>query len=438
MRFLSKIDFSLQGFFFEKFFLFFFIFFLPFSQALTFDIDFPLKISEISIAFLCLIFIKNIFYKKFHFLPHPFINQFRLVFSLLILFLSIAIASYVINILYEYPYFTNITLFRYGINIDSFLKTIYVFIAFFALYFSLRAFLFNLVFFSNVIFVGALLSGIYGWYLFISSINDYTYYLLPGMDSWPQHGLYSFGHFIRCGTFKEGNYAGLFFILTGIIALDLNRIYIAALLFLCILPTVSSMALVGVSLLLTVYFVYHCVKVKRYKLLTIAFGLFFCIIILLSGNKDFSFVVAKFVNNDDVEFKDAKNSREERLNLSKIAFRIGLDNPFLGVGLSNFSAHVHHYNSSPIYNTDKNFKYIPNNAYLEIFSELGLLALLIFVTFLLFLIRLTIEFSFLLALGLMVMLFYLIAFPTFTVLYLWFFLGYVLSRYYLTKTHAFR
>jgi hypothetical protein len=71
-------------------------------------------------------------------------------------------------------------------------------------------------------------------------------------------------------------------------------------------------------------------------------------------------------------------------------------------------------------------KRIPNNIYVEILSECGSLALIAFLTFLFLVYKYGSQKSYLLGAGLIASFIYFFAFPTFTMLFIWVFLGIVL------------
>ena len=87
----------------KKYLLAIFFIFIPFSQALTVDVGFPLKISEVAMVSI-IILSKNIMKLKGYDI-------------ILILFLFLALLSFLINILWEYPY--NIATIKYYCAIYS-------------------------------------------------------------------------------------------------------------------------------------------------------------------------------------------------------------------------------------------------------------------------------------------------------------------------------
>lgn len=403
-----------------------FLFFLPFNYALTFQIGFPLKVSELSLIFLSILYFLDIKNKTLH-------NQIRInkyPFILLILFIAISVISFIINSFWSYDYDLYSANYRFKLYVNSLLKTGYIILIVFSCFVCYIAFSINEKKYLKWWIFGAVMASIYTWYLFIFSLYNLPIIYLPGMDDWPQHGLFSFGHFIRCGTFKEGNYMGLFLLLSGIVGLYCRKYLSALFLFLSIIPTVSSMAAVGFFIFIVSYVTYYWILKKKYSLIIPIYLLIGLFIFNLNKNPDIKFILSKFypsISNNDNAFKDAQNSKLERLNLISIAFDIGKDNPVWGVGISYYGAHLKHYNKSKIYNTG-NFYYIPNNIYMELFSELGIISIILFLSFLGFIIRKTLlNKNPLLFSGVILLIFYFFAFPTFSVLFIWAFFGLVLK-----------
>ena len=186
-----------------------FIFFLPFSQALTLNIVFPLKLSEIFLFLLLL-----------HELLSGSIVKWRFNRPVLIIliFFALVFVSVVFNFFYRYNYPLSVEYSRISPVVDSLLKFFYLFIAIVALIITRNAIITD----PKLIrwfFIGALVASFYAWYLFISGILHLPTLILPGMDADPQKINLSIGDIIRCGTFKEGNYMGFFLLVSGIVAL---------------------------------------------------------------------------------------------------------------------------------------------------------------------------------------------------------------------------
>ena len=141
----------------QKFLLIIFFIFMPFAQALTFDIGFPLKISEISM--ICIIFLYH--------------NRVKLKKCdvILICFMLIALLSFFVNMLWEYNYTLNINYTkRFGENIDSFSKFIYLFFIILSFIILRNVFDKNKVIYIKYFFLGAVLAIFYSWYLTLSGV----------------------------------------------------------------------------------------------------------------------------------------------------------------------------------------------------------------------------------------------------------------------------
>lgn len=401
---------------FDNFIIAIFFLFIPFTYALTFNLGFPLKISEISL-FVLFIFI---LYKS-RFKIYPLHQQAFLVISIFILYTFI---SLIINLFWQYPYELNSFISRFGYKVDSIMKFAYLLLAYFSFITASNAFILNQQKYMRLFIWGALAASIYSWYLFTTSLLGLPFILLPGMDESVQVLDLSFGTFIRCGTFKEGNYMGLFLLVSSFLAFYARRAKTAYFFLLTIITTMSSMAIICGTLFLFLYFFNKFFTRKNlHKLIVIAI-LVIVAFSLLMQNKDFNFLVTSkiFGNTKDIS-NNAEFSKADRINSIITSFRIGVNNPIFGVGLSNYALHQKEYNyDSRFFHLD--FKGIPNNVYLEIFAETGIFGLLLFVYFLFLFFKLTYyDDSKILRYGLLSLLLYLIAFPTFTVLFIWVFWG---------------
>ncbi len=145
-------------------------------------------------------------------------------------------------------------------------------------------------------------------------------------------------------------------------------------------------------------------------------------------NKDFNFLVtSKLFGSTERITNNAEFSKAERINSMITAFNMGANNPVFGVGLSNYALHQKQFNEDPRF-LYQNFKGIPNNIYLEIFSEIGMIGLLLFIYFLFLLYKLTYyDDTKILRYGFLSSLLYFLAFPTFTILFIWVFWGLIAS-----------
>lgn len=398
--------------------------FLPFPYALTIQVGFPLKITEvfitISIILLILFQLKREIRFDFYW-PDLF-------FKILFIFLLLAVLSAVTNVFWQYDYTLSNPPHRFGQIINSLLKTAYIIVIYFTCLLSYYSFQLNKKKSLLYLCYGAIACASYGWYLFIFSLNGWDVFLLPGMDEWPQHGLYSFGHFIRSGTFKEGNHTGLFLLTAAFIAYREKKYLFFVFISCSLIPTVSVIAFLCLGLFLGFVTIDLFLK-KNYNATLAAIAIFCASIFIISQNPDGKFVAGKIIWWKTSEHQDAERSKQERLELVKAAFRVGAENPLLGVGPSNFTRHVRQYDHSKTL-SDESFSYIPNNIYMEIFSELGLPALLCFISMTgLLLVKSLRRKDFILLGAIFSFSFYLLAYPSFTLLFIWVFYAYILAEY---------
>lgn len=397
-----------------------FFLFLPFSQALTFKIGFPLKISEISLFVLLFLLIA-----KGRFIINSL--KYRST-SVLFLFFIFTFISMVVNLYYPYDYSLHTYESRFGYKFDSILKFIYLFIAILAYLIASQVLRGNKDKYVRLFLIGATVAAAYLWYLFFSGLLKIPILHLPGMEAKPQNINFSSFTFIRSGTFKEGNFMGFFLVVAGIVSFYAKRYKMGIFFFVSVIPTFSSMGIVCALLFLFLfYFSKYFTKKNIHKLiLFLMFGLlsFF----LLSQNKTFNFyVTSKFLGDTKNISNNSEFSKADRLDLMKVAFIIGSNNPVFGVGISNYALHYKQYSYDKRFKRD--FKVIPNNVYAEIFCETGGLGLILFLYFLFLLLQQTSnDKTNVLKYGLVVSIVYLFAFPTYTILFIWLFFGLITSQ----------
>jgi O-antigen ligase len=319
---------------------------------------------------------------------------------------------------------------RAGYEIDSILKWLYFLLAVLIFYISSKVFNGNKQKYIVYFLYGAIIASLYSWYLFIFSMFGFEPILLFGMEENPQKISLLAGEVIRCGTFKEGNFMAFFLFVSTVIALYAKKKKLAIYFTLSIITTVSTIGILT-SLL---FWLLHLLKVSKtkngmIKLLLILFLSLSSLMILLQ-NDDFNMMFTSKLDITNSEITDqGAYSKEDRKNTILNALNMGIDNPVFGIGLSNFALHYKYYNE--IYGSGfKNYdsKVIQNNVYAEIFSELGLIGLFLFG---LFIYSLYLESkhdkSKVLTFGLLGCFFYFMAFPTFTILFMWVFFGLIHS-----------
>ena len=219
-----------------------FLFFLPFAQALTINLFFPLKISEIALLIMPLFYInKRVISGR----TRWFLNKNHL----LAWFCLLVTVSFLINIRWNYPYGPKHFPFRVSRVGDSFIRLCYFYICVLAYYISFKILSKDTRLLKYWIF-GAVIAGCYGWYLFLSTGLGIPYYKLPGMDEHPQflRGI------VRCGTFKEGNYYGLYLVVSAAIAFYLRKFRTGWFLLATVATSLSTISIVSGFLFLGFYY----------------------------------------------------------------------------------------------------------------------------------------------------------------------------------------
>ncbi|MDB5149464.1 MAG: p19 [Mucilaginibacter sp.] len=396
-----------------------FFLFLPFGQALTLNIVFPLKLSEISLVLLVLHEIATGNFLNWK-LSRPILLSF--------LFIFIVLVSVFVNIFYRYNYPLSLEYSRINPAIDSIMKFFYVMLALLGMLVTRNA-LIQKPSLIKWFFIGAIVSSIYCWYLFISGVLRIPAFLLPGMENPPQVATFNGIDIIRVGTFKEGNYMGFYLLLSAILALYYRKTKLSIFLFITIITTFSTTSIFCFIIFIVFYFIK---KYKKYKIkLIVGFSIIAVVIVsLVQVSEAFRTIFYNkiFGNEDSVENQNDLFSKADRLNSTIVGLSIFTNNPVLGIGLSNYGLHYKHYNAAPDFELLSDTKRIPNNIYIEILSECGLLSLIVFAAFLYVVFREAKHKSNgILTAGLIAACVYFFAFPTFTMLFIWVFLGVILS-----------
>ncbi len=383
------------------------IIFLPFMSVLTINLGFPLKVYELLILFLILTI--------------PFSNSKisvigkndKLFFLLLSYFLMYLLISYFIGLynVSEISIVKEFTSWRHSLVFAGLSKFFYILIIF----------IFLLVIYKNRLKIdhiikiwiyGALLSSLYGLSLFVFLPSNSTYF--------------------RAITFAEGNFAGSFFILSIVLATYLffkerNKIYIGYIILFVVstLQTSSTIALINLGLYFLFVFSYFFIKKKKFIFIGIPL-IIILIMFILQLNYIEYVIFEKLTSN---EFTPQTYSRFDRINSIIIALEIFKEYPIMGSGLATygffFPLHENKLMLFAEYGIDVlSYKRIVNNVYLEILSENGIVGLIIFLTFLIYMIGIFITSNknielFMIFFGFFTILIAWNAYPTYTSLYHW-------------------
>jgi hypothetical protein len=211
------------------------------------------------------------------------------------------------------------------------------------------AFYLSLQFFKNHIvsslkywMYGAFISCIIAWILYLSSGYLHIDFHLPGMMDVPQK---SDDGFIRCGTFKEGNFFGLYLVMSTAIALMMKK-PIWALFF--ILTSITSRSTTTYIALFFLIIVFYRDKIFKWQYLFVAIVTIIPILFFWQTIYESTFfkknILDKISNESYYITSTGQISKIDRSNQVDIAYRLGADNLFFGVGPGNYKFHYDKYN----------------------------------------------------------------------------------------------
>jgi len=408
-----------------------FFFFMPFTQALTFNLGFPLKFSEMALLMLSALYL--LFNRRI-----PMTRS--LIWVLASLFMAVTISE-LYNLYRPFPYLLREFTTRFGYAGDSISRYVYFILALLAFFISTDAFLTDKQRYAKAWLAGAVVAASYSMYLTLFSALRWPVYLLPGMQNPPQT---IDGVIIRCGTFLEGNMMGLYLILSAALAFYVKRFKTGFFLFFSSFSTISTLTILSIFVFLLIFFQRIIFRRKYLSYILPGLALLGLVIFLFTRTSLYrSYVYNKlFASTEHINDVSAY-SKTDRLYSIHDAWRMGASNPLLGVGLANYARHYDHFADQAGF--DPTFvrilsrtgqRVIPNNIYLEIWAECGAIALCIF----LFLLGLLVVYSLsdrskALFPAMVCLLICFIAYPSFIMIYLWSFMGLIAADRIATKKH---
>jgi O-antigen ligase len=393
---------------------------LPFALGLTIDLRFPLKIYEVALGLAALSCLAD--------LRVPSLPAARRAAVPLVGLLGFALAVLLVHAWapprgLEWSEFES----RFGPLGDGITKILYITLALFG---------FLLVAWQSsrdedavvqAWLLGACVASAYAWYLVVSALIGVEPFLLPGITE-PQR--ITFGELVlmRAGPFAEGNYFGLYLVLSTAVALYAGRRTLALVLSATALTTFSTINILGLVILWTLVLARPADRggtISRRVLYGAGALLLLAAVAaaLISTGYLQSVVVGKLTGQD-------VGSRLERLNQALTGLQMFRAHPIAGVGLSQYGYYYDRYQFVSVYLPIDPVlaKHIANNVYVELLAELGLVGLLLFVAFLIQIWRHTKAPRLRpLRYGFVSMLLALNAFPTVSVMFLWAFFGFVVG-----------
>lgn len=398
---------------------------LPFFNLEIINTGIPIKFSELLIVSILLIF----FYRRSDIVLTSKVNS-----KAYLITLSIFSMAVVISFIFGITHLTKFELYeisRINPSVDSVFKTLYIMVSC-IVFFIVRAFLSININLIKYYFIGVLFSSLVSIYFFICGIFDIS----PQSFACIHYQFINLGntHFIRNGTFLEGNFAGLYFLIALILAEEFNQKKLFVVILIAIASTFSTVA-IACTLLFLFFVTYR-------KPINIVYVTFMILLLLgINLKTDGFFFKEQFV--DKISFlklvtmpnsslstvTSVALSGIERSEMINIGIQMFKQNMLFGVGPANYKYYflVLRQNSNSTHQLDSfdtNIKrpMISNNVYIELLAEYGLFGFLTFLSFLgLLAYNLYKNNSINLLAGLCVVLLYFVAYPSFSVFFLWVF-----------------
>lgn len=373
---------------------------LPFTRALTVDVGFPLKIYEVIFPVATALFIVNF---------PTFESWFRRkLVSPLFVFVTAAIISYVLMV-YTGP--DSPENFRGGPVLDGLSRICYLLLNTAIFMMSFHAGRTHGSVLKNAWLVGCFCAVTYVIYTEISFILYDDALFLPGIE---RHQMMYFGPVpvTRSGVFEEGNFAGLYYLLSIGLALHVRRYGLAILAFCGLLLSLSTAAYVA---LLAVWGIY--VLMRKGRIVAIPYAV--VIMFLFFGVYLFFAATGKF--------ELSNSSAAARLNEVMTAFTMFRDFPWFGVSLGQYGFQYYFYEwDAAAGNLAITDRHITNNIYAEILVETGIVGSIAFIWFIrnwltaLYAARSEVMIIFCTALAMLVG---WMAYPTFNIGFIWAYIG---------------
>lgn len=380
---------------------------LPLTQALTVDVGFPLKISEIALLTAVPMRLTSLRARPRD--QGQWIRRPRLLASLFIL-ATILSLSYALTIQPDRP--SDLGFYRFGPEVDGLLQLAYLILAVGAMLIVFDITRRRRDDVTRVYLRGAIAAAAYAIYANVG---------LPALPNASNQSAMVGGiSILRAGTFLEGNFFGLYLLTALILALYARRPWIAALLSIGTLLSLSTPSIVF-AVILWLIFMAQSAKTNPASLWA---AIPIVAILLALPNSYFYSAILEKVSDPQSQ------SVVERKGSARAAVEMFRDHPLTGVGIAQYGLWFREYRPAfvPPQFLKEEERFVPNNVYAQVAAEQGLLGLIPFVGLLLFVLRTAWRsVSRLVGLGAMCVLLVLNAFPSSTVLFVWAFFGIVLG-----------
>lgn len=400
---------------------------LPFMQILTLNVGFPLKIQE---AVLFMIILLTLLQYKFRI--WTFFDQYdREYVRYFIVLICLVLISFTLGNIYLGKLSSiNYDLARWNPFLDGLLKVIYIALAFIVFLVSRKLLSQENNSFVKYYFWGAYVSALCSLFFLIVALLNIN--LVIDYNIHMQYINLNDMFYIRSGTFQEGNFAGMFFLTALIIAREFQNNKLFIILLFAIISTFSSIAIVGTLVYLTL-------MILKEKRMIVFLMIFLLGIAIVNQKTDGLFLKEQFTDKLKEKFQTfglAKDQTKDQTKVSLSSYERSLmiqkgweffkQNPWFGVGPSNYR---YYFDASmqddDIFRHD-NRPVIANNVYIELLSEYGIFATLIFVIFFITLLKnLILKNKYNLIVGFLSLLLYFVAAPSFSMFFLWVFFAFI-------------
>jgi len=383
---------------------------LPFAYALTLNLRFPFKLYELALVLCAAAVCVG---GTLRAAP----GTWRALRPLLLygLFTGVVLAMRIARPLPTLNVATLTT--RFGPAGDGVTKLVYVGFALFGLVACSYAAYRDERLYVRVWLAGTAACAAYTWLLFGSSVVGAPAPLLLGMET--PHYLHVGGRvIIRSGTFQEGNHLGLYLVCSTAVALYARRYLAALLISVTTFTTFSTANVLGLAVL-WIGTGWSATTGRRRGVgragAAAAYGLVAAVVVAALASTGYvaEVVFAKLGNADSV-------SKLDRLDLAIAGLRMAIDYPIAGVGLSQYGYHYRTYQLTTLFGQGDRIKGFPNNVYVELLSETGVIGTLLVGIFLVAMLRRTRAPAMApLRWGMVALLLVFGTFPTYTVMFLW-------------------
>ena len=271
--------------------------------------------------------------------------------------------------------------------------------------------------YARVWLAGAAAAAGYTWLLFAASVLNFPPPLLPGMAV-PQFVDVAGRQFIRSGTFQEGNHLGLYLVCSTAIALHARRYFAAVALSVTTFISFSTVNVIALSVLwLGVGWTAATAGRRGAGRVAAAVGF-----AAVAAGGLLAFAATGYAAEIVFNKLGAPDSvsRLDRLDQTIAGLRMAADYPAVGVGISQYGYHYRTYQVTTLFGQGDQVKPHPNNVYVELLSETGVIGTVLVGLFLLGVYRRARRRD-LVALrwGFVAMMVVFGTFPSYTLMFLW-------------------